>query len=140
MKKKKIIISIIILIIVAIGVSIQIINNNKNNKKQDEIVEEEPVVRVTGKAVESRETKEYKLSNIQMVAKKQETEVVITVKNISGKETKARDVYIKYLDEKEIEIGKTRIPLPKMKKDQEITLSTIITQDLKNAKDYKIEY
>ena len=101
------------------------------------MVEEEPVVRVTGKAVEDRETKEYKLCDIKMTAKKQETEVVITVKNISGKETKARDVYI---DDQSNEIGKTRIPLPKMKKDQEITLSTIITQDLKNAKDYKIDY
>ena len=104
------------------------------------MVEEEPVVRVTGKAVEDRETKEYKLCDIKMTAKKQETEVVITVKNISGIETKARDVYIKYLVDQSNEIGKTRIPLPKMKKDQEITLSTIITQDLKNAKDYKIDY
>ena len=138
MKKKKIIIiSIIVLVIIAIGVGIIVINNNK---KKDEVVEEEPVVRVTGKAVEDRETKEYKLCDIKMTAKKQETEVVITVKNISGKETKARDVYIKYVDDQSNEIGKTRIPLPKMKKDQEITLSTIITQDLKNAKDYKIDY
>lgn len=138
MKKKVfIIIAVIILIVACIGIGIAIINNNK---KVDEVVEEEPVVRVTGKAVENRETKEYKLSNIKMVAKKNETEVVITIQNISGEETKARDVYIKYLDGQNKEIGKTRIPLPKMKKDQEITLSTIITQNLKDAKDYKIEY
>lgn len=138
MKKKVfIIIAVIILIVACIGIGIAIINNNK---KKDEVVEEEPVVRVTGKAVEDRETKEYKLCDIKMTAKKQETEVVITVKNISGKETKARDVYIKYLDDQSNEIGKTRIPLPKMKKDQEITLSTIITQNLKDAKDYKIDY
>lgn len=33
------------------------------------MVEEEPVVRVTGKAVEDRETKEYKLCDIKMTAK-----------------------------------------------------------------------
>lgn len=110
------------------------------NKKCGEEQQEEPAVQVTGKAIEEKQTNEYKLSDIKMSAKQSETEVVLTIKNIATKTTKERDVYIKYLDNQNNEIGKTRIHLPQMEKDKEITLSTIITKDLKNAADYKIEY
>lgn len=132
MKKNKKKIILVLVIIISIITAI-IINKNK-------IKDEEVIVQITGKAVEEKQTEEYKLSNIKMYAQKSKTEIILTIKNISGKETVERDVYIKYLDKNNNEIGKTRIHVPQMKSDKEITLSSIITKDLKEAADYIIEY
>lgn len=52
----------------------------KYGEEQEEIVEH-----VTGKLVEEKSTKEYKISNIKILAKSNSTEVILTVKNISTK-------------------------------------------------------
>lgn len=152
MKKKKIIIMILIIIIAIIVSTISVINLNKD-KNQDESKKEENInnqvvqeeqeekgVELTGKLVEEQSTEHYKISNIKMTAKSKETEIILTIKNISEKEQKERDVYVSYYDQQNNEIGKTRIHLPKMDKEKEITLSAIIAKDLSNAIKYIIEY
>ena len=142
--QKKIIFIIIVLIII-IGV-ITAISVNKNKNKKDEAEEmptqevEEVAVQVTGKAIEEKETKDYKISNVNISAKDSQAEIALTIKNISNKTTIERDVYIKYLDNQNQEMGQTRIHLPKMEKEKELSITTIITKNLKEAADYKIEY
>ena len=158
MKKKKLTIAVILIIVIIIGVCVIVLaNKNQNQESTNNIhyneeqnygeeqlqetneIEETPT-QVTGKAVEGQTIKDYQISNVTMTAKQSQTEVRLTIKNISSKETVERDVYLKYFDNQNSEIGRTRIHLPKMQKNKEIELSTIITKDLKNATNYTIEY
>lgn len=52
--------------------------------------QEEIAVQVTGKAVEDKQTKEYKINNIKMLAKSSQTEIILTIKNISSKDTRRK--------------------------------------------------
>ena len=142
--KKKIIFIIIVLIII-IGVITAIIINKNNIKKEEtekvaEQETEEVAIQVTGKATEEKQTNDYKISNVKISAKDSQAEIALTIKNISNKSTIERDVYIKYLDSQNQEMGQTRIHLPKMEKGKELSITSIITKNLKEAADYKIEY
>ena len=142
-KRLIIIISVSIVLIVAVIAGILITRKVKTNKEQNNQQQEEQEeigIEVTGKAVDEKTKGSYKVSNVNMVAKQSQTEIQLTIKNISSKNTKERDVYVKYLNKDKKEIGKTRIHLPKMKQGTEVTISTIITKDLKDATDYVIEY
>lgn len=57
----------------------------KRGEEQEEIA-----VQVTGKVVEDKETKEYKINNIKMFAKSSQTEIILTIKNISTKDTRGK--------------------------------------------------
>lgn len=140
-KKIVIIVSIFVLLVVVVGTLIikEGIGKAEQNN-QEQVVEEEVGVEVTGKAVDEKTKGSYKVSNVNMVAKQSQTEIQLTIKNISSKSTKERDVYVKYLNKDKKEIGKTRIHLPKMQEGKEVTISTIIMKDLKDATDYVIEY
>lgn len=57
----------------------------KRGEEQEEVGEQ-----VTGKAVEDKQTKEYKINNIKMLAKSSQTEIILTIKNISSKDTRRK--------------------------------------------------
>lgn len=85
-KSKKfniLILAVVILVVIGI-VTIMIVNNNNKNKGNNDNNIDEEIMFVTGKAVEEKSTNDYKLSDIKMLAKLKETEITITVKNISS--------------------------------------------------------
>lgn len=114
-------------------------SSNQNEEKYTEILNDGTKINSSAEFNKNKKYKKLSISNIQFTSKNGNSALIANVKNDGDTDFKMEEVTIVLLDEKGEEVQKIPVLLPGVKAGETKQLNSLITADVTNVKDFRID-
>lgn len=145
-EKRMILILLIILAIVIIAVVVGKNKGNKENTDENQVKEEfvqvqedGTKVNISSKLAETKTVGAYKIGNIQLTTKDNQSILLADVENVSSSATEMKMIEITLLDKEGNTLEKVPGVVKQLQPGETAQLNAGITEDYANSYDFKVE-
>lgn len=149
MKKNEKRMILILLIILAIVIIAVVVGKNKGNKENTEenqvkeefvqVQEDGTKVNISSKLAETKTVGAYKIGNIQLTTKDNQSILLADVENVSSSATEMKMIEITLLDKEGNTLEKVPGVVKQLQPGETAQLNAGITEDYANSYDFKVE-
>ena len=149
MKKNEKRMILILLIILAIAIIAVVVGKNKGNKENTDenqvkeefvqVQEDGTKVNTSSKLAETKTAGAYKIGNIQLTTKDNQSILLADVENVSSSATEMKMIEITLLDKEGNTLEKVPGVVKQLQPGETAQLNAGITEDYANSYDFKVE-